>query len=66
MRRSRGGIELTEAVRRCEEELGGKGRILIRPSGTEPLIRVMVEGEDPTQIDAIAHRVADAIRINLA
>ena len=59
-------IELTEAVRRCEEELGGKGRILIRPSGTEPLIRVMVEGEDPTQIDAIAHRVADAIRINLA
>ncbi len=58
-------LELTRAVRLCEEQLGDRGRILIRPSGTEPLIRVMVEGEDQQEIEAIAQRVAEAIRENL-
>lgn len=58
-------LELTQAVRRCEDQLGDAGRILIRPSGTEPLIRVMVEGEDQDQIEAIAQQVAAAIRENL-
>ena len=59
-------LEITAAVRECEEELGDAGRVLIRPSGTEPLIRVMVEGPDLAQIDGIARRIADAIQKNLA
>ena len=56
-----------EKERACNwEELGDAGRVLIRPSGTEPLIRVMVEGPDLAQIDGIARRIADAIQKNLA
>jgi len=43
-------IELSQTVRLCEEELGDRGRILIRPSGTEPLIRIMLEGPDEKEI----------------
>jgi len=45
-----------------EAELKGRGRVLLRKSGTEPLIRVMVEGEDETQVTALAHRIADAVK----
>lgn len=45
-----------------EKELHGRGRVLLRKSGTEPLIRVMVEGEDETQVTALAHRIADAVK----
>ena len=45
-----------------EKELRGKGRVLLRKSGTEPLIRVMVEGEDEAQVTALAHRIADAVK----
>ena len=51
-----------EACRRVESELEGRGRLLLRPSGTEPVIRVMVEGDDAVAIDALAGEVADAIR----
>ena len=44
-----------------EKQLKGAGRVLIRPSGTEPLIRVMLEGEHPEEIEAYAHRIANAI-----
>ena len=57
--------ELKQAIRRCEEQLGERGRVLLRPSGTEPLIRVMVEGEDMEQIQKIAQTLADAIRTYL-
>ena len=57
--------ELNRVIRQCEEQLGDSGRVLLRPSGTEPLIRVMVEGEDMAQIDAIAHTLADAIKTYL-
>lgn len=50
------------AVAAAEQELAGQGRILLRPSGTEPLIRVMVEGNDPTHVEAIANRLADLVR----
>ena len=50
------------AIRRVEEELAGTGRILVRPSGTEPLIRVMMEGEDQAHIERLAQGVADVIR----
>jgi phosphoglucosamine mutase len=50
------------AIERAERELGGEGRILVRPSGTEPLVRVMLEGQDSAQIDRLAHEVVAAIR----
>ncbi|HBV40759.1 MAG TPA: phosphoglucosamine mutase [Erwinia sp.] len=46
----------------AEKELKGRGRVLLRKSGTEPLIRVMVEGEDEAQVTALAHRIADAVK----
>ncbi len=50
-----------EAIECAKTELGNRGRIVVRPSGTEPYLRVMVEGEDMEEIDTIAHRVADVI-----
>ena len=50
-----------EAVRSVEADLGAAGRVLLRPSGTEPLIRVMVEGREAAQVDALAQRIADAV-----
>ncbi|MGI6269970.1 MAG: phosphoglucosamine mutase [Candidatus Howiella sp.] len=54
--------EIAAAIRSAEEELGENGRILVRVSGTEPLIRVMVEGEDQAGIERIADRVAAVIK----
>ncbi len=59
-------LEISAAVRACEEELAGEGRVLIRPSGTEPLIRVMVEGPSQEQITDIAHRIVKAIQETLS
>ena len=41
----------------AEARLHGKGRVLIRKSGTEPLIRVMAEGDDPAQVEAVVARI---------
>jgi phosphoglucosamine mutase len=51
-----------DAVRQVETVLGAEGRVLLRPSGTEPLIRVMVEGRDPEQVAARAGAIAEAVR----
>jgi phosphoglucosamine mutase len=53
---------LCEAVRRVEQEFDGSGRVLIRYSGTEPKARVMVEGEDASRVDELAHDLAEAVR----
>jgi phosphoglucosamine mutase len=42
--------------------LDGKGRVLLRPSGTEPLLRVMVEGEDGTKVRLCAEKIAEAVK----
>ena len=52
---------LTEAIRRFERDLEGQGRILVRPSGTEPLVRIMVEGKDMEQIQAIVDKMAEIV-----
>lgn len=54
------------AVAAAEAELGETGRVLLRPSGTEPLVRVMVEAATQEQADAVAHRLADVVRERLA
>ena len=50
------------AVKDKSQLLAGRGRILVRPSGTEPVIRVMVEGEDHTEVSAIADDLAAAVQ----
>ncbi|WAX78446.1 phosphoglucosamine mutase [Streptomyces sp. KMM 9044] len=54
--------ELAAAVTEAERELGGTGRVLLRPSGTEPLVRVMVEAADIDQARSVAERLADVVK----
>ena len=54
--------ELAEAIRREEELLGGDGRVLVRPSGTEPLIRVMVEAKTTEQAESCAARLVELVQ----
>ncbi len=54
------------AVAAAEAELGDSGRVLLRASGTEPLVRVMVEATDPARADAVAARLAAVVRTRLA
>ena len=51
-----------QAVTAVEQELGNAGRVLLRPSGTEPLIRVMVEGRDAAQVKRCAEQIAAAVK----
>ncbi|WP_213981605.1 phosphoglucosamine mutase [Sphingomonas sp. dw_22] len=51
-----------EAIAGAEAELNGKGRLVIRASGTEPVIRVMAEGDDRGQVEAVVDRVCEAVR----
>ncbi|HEX4694298.1 phosphoglucosamine mutase [Sphingomonas sp.] len=65
--RFKGGRPLDDAavkaaIADAEGELEGKGRLVIRPSGTEPVIRVMAEGEDAGQVEAVVDRICDAVR----
>ncbi|MCH1460394.1 MAG: phosphoglucosamine mutase [Luminiphilus sp.] len=53
---------INDACERVEQALIGRGRLLLRPSGTEPVIRVMVEGDETVAIDSLANEVAEAIR----
>ncbi len=57
---------LTDAVARAEAVLGSTGRVLLRPSGTEPLVRVMVEAASQDEADRVARDLADVVRERLA
>ena len=54
--------DVTAAVMAKNGELAGRGRVLIRPSGTEPVVRVMVEGEESELVSTIAAELADVVR----
>jgi phosphoglucosamine mutase len=54
--------QIQQAVEEAEQELANKGRVLLRPSGTEPLIRVMVEGDDAKQVETLANQIADVVK----
>jgi len=53
---------IVEAVRAVEDQLGDRGRVLLRPSGTEPVVRVMVEGADAATVERHAHDLAAVVR----
>jgi len=53
---------IQSAVVQAEKSLAGQGRVLLRPSGTEPLLRVMVEGRDGGVVTAQAETIAGAVR----
>jgi len=53
---------LAEAIARQEQKLNGQGRILVRPSGTEPLIRVMAEGRDPEELRRIVEELVQVVK----
>ncbi|HYI55097.1 MAG TPA: phosphoglucosamine mutase, partial [Microlunatus sp.] len=57
---------LTAAVADATAELGSSGRVLLRPSGTESLVRVMVEAESFDQANDVAHRLADVVKSSLS
>lgn len=57
-----GHTDVLAAVAEAERELDGKGRVLLRPSGTEPLLRVMVEGEDGGLVKRCAERIAEVVK----
>jgi phosphoglucosamine mutase len=60
------GPEVAAAVARAREQLGGNGRVLVRPSGTEPTIRLMVQAEDASLADRVVSQLADEVRLALA
>jgi phosphoglucosamine mutase len=56
------GAKVKEAIAAAEAELAGKGRVLLRPSGTEPVVRVMVEGEERARVQKLADSIAAVVR----
>jgi phosphoglucosamine mutase len=60
------GPEVTAAVTRAEQTLGGNGRVLVRPSGTEPTIRLMVQASDAVLAEQVIGRLAAEVRLALA
>jgi phosphoglucosamine mutase len=52
-------------IEEVEAELGDQGRVLVRYSGTEPLLRVMIEGENQHRIETLANQIAELVRKHL-
>jgi phosphoglucosamine mutase len=58
--------EIKSEIERIEKLMAGEGRVLIRPSGTEPLVRVMLEGKDEGQLRELATNLANLIQSKLS
>ena len=56
---------VAQAIQRVTQALGDKGRLMVRYSGTEPLVRVMVEGEDEHVVRGYGEEVAEAVRAHI-
>ncbi len=54
--------EIANAIAELDKKFAGEGRVLIRPSGTEPMVRVMIEGKDQQMIDKEARQLAELIQ----
>ena len=57
--------DINLAIEEAKKELGEDGRVLVRASGTEPLVRVMIEGKDKEQINRLAAQIAEVVRERL-
>jgi len=57
---------INATLKSVQDQLGGTGRVILRPSGTEPLIRVTLEGTDDTQVNQLAEELANVVRAELA
>jgi phosphoglucosamine mutase len=54
--------EVTHALRAAEQELADRGRVVLRASGTEPVVRVMIEGQDASQVERLTRHLADTVK----
>jgi phosphoglucosamine mutase len=59
-------VAINAAMKSVQDQLGNTGRVILRPSGTEPLIRVTLEGTDDQQVKRLAEELADVVRAELA
>jgi phosphoglucosamine mutase len=57
-----GADPVRDAIKAAEKRLGNRGRVLVRPSGTEPLVRVMAEGDEPDTVRAVVSEICDSLR----
>ncbi|GAA4702946.1 phosphoglucosamine mutase [Brevibacillus fulvus] len=60
-----GNQAIEQVIKEVEEELAGDGRVLVRPSGTEPIVRVMAEGPDEAKLSALVDRIVDVVKQQL-
>ena len=58
-------LEVSRLIKKAERDLVGKGRVLVRYSGTEPLLRIMIEGPDQEAIQRLAETIAARVRVDL-
>ena len=57
-----GSMPVQAAVLKAQQQLAGRGRVVLRASGTEPVVRVMVEGNDHAEVDRLTDELAETVR----